>query len=55
MMVLLLAHRRGRLEPVTLLLVGVIVSAVCGAVYLLLYHLKPPQRSLLRTAVPSAS
>ena len=37
--VLLLSHRRGRLEPVTLLLVGVIVSAVCGAVYLLMYHL----------------
>ncbi|HEX8914061.1 MAG TPA: iron ABC transporter permease, partial [Humisphaera sp.] len=31
-----LASRRGRLEPVTLLLVGVIVNAVNGAVFLLL-------------------
>ena len=38
-MVLLLSNRRGHLEPVTLLLVGVIVSAICGAVYLLVYHL----------------
>ncbi len=37
--VMLLSNRRGRLEPVTLLLVGVIVSAICGAVYLLIYHL----------------
>ena len=27
------------MEPATLLLVGVIVSAICGAVYLLVYHL----------------
>jgi iron complex transport system permease protein len=39
MMVLLLSQRRGRLEPVTLLLVGVIVSAICGATYLLIFHL----------------
>ena len=37
--VMVLSNRRGRLEPVTLLLVGVIVSAICGAVYLLVYHL----------------
>ena len=37
--VMLLSNRRGRLEPVTLLLVGVIVSSICGAVYLLVYHL----------------
>ncbi len=37
--VLFLSQRRGRLEPVTLLLVGVIVSAICGAAYLLVYHL----------------
>ena len=37
--VLLLSQRRGRLDPVTLVLVGVIVSAACGAVYVLLYHL----------------
>jgi iron complex transport system permease protein len=34
--VFLLASRRGRLEPVTLLLVGVIVNAVNGAIFLLL-------------------
>ncbi|QOV89466.1 FecCD family ABC transporter permease [Humisphaera borealis] len=34
--VFLLATQRGRLEPVTLLLVGVIVNAVNGAVFLLL-------------------
>jgi iron complex transport system permease protein len=34
-----LAQRRGRLEPVTLLLVGVIVNAINGALFLLLYHL----------------
>ena len=38
-LVLALSPRRGRLEPVTLLLVGVIVSALCGAIYLLIYHL----------------
>jgi len=37
--VLILAQRRGRLEPVTLLLVGVIVNAVNGSVFLLLYSL----------------
>jgi len=31
-----LATRRGRIEPITLLLVGVIVNAVCGSLYLLL-------------------
>jgi iron complex transport system permease protein len=30
-----LATRRGRIEPITLLLVGVIVNAVCGSVFLL--------------------
>ena len=34
-----LASRRGRLEPVTLLLVGVIVNAVNGAIFLLLNSL----------------
>jgi iron complex transport system permease protein len=34
--VLVLASRRGRLEPVTLLLVGVIVNAVNGSIFLLL-------------------
>ena len=34
-----LATRRGRLEPITLLLVGVIVNAVCGSVYLLINQL----------------
>src|SRR5204863_1583661 len=34
--VFFLATSRGRLEPVTLLLVGVIVNALCGALFLLL-------------------
>jgi iron complex transport system permease protein len=34
-----LAHRSGRLEPVTLLLVGVIVNAIFGSLFLLIYHL----------------
>jgi iron complex transport system permease protein len=37
--VLVLAQRRGRIEPVTLLLVGVIINAINGSVFLLLYHL----------------
>jgi iron complex transport system permease protein len=36
-----LASRRGRLEPVTLLLVGVIVNAINGAVFLLINALRP--------------
>lgn len=38
-----LAQRRGRLEPLKLLLVGVIVNAINGAFYLLLYHLARTQ------------
>jgi iron complex transport system permease protein len=38
-LVLLMSQRRGRLEPVTLLLVGVIVNALIGSVFLLLYNL----------------
>lgn len=34
--VLLLGSRRGRLEPVTLLLIGVIVNAINGSIFLLL-------------------
>jgi iron complex transport system permease protein len=37
--VLLIASRRGRLEPVTLLLVGVIVNALNGSIFLLVYFL----------------
>jgi len=37
--VLLLSQRRGRLEPVTLLLVGVIVNALAGSIFLLVYSL----------------
>ncbi len=37
--VLILAQRRGRLDPVTLLLVGVIVNAINGSVFLLLYSM----------------
>jgi iron complex transport system permease protein len=39
--VLVIASRRGRLEPVTLLLVGVIVNAINGALFLLLNALLP--------------
>ena len=37
--VLLLSNRRGRLEPVTLLLVGVIINALNGSIFLLVYSL----------------
>lgn len=37
--VFLLAQRRGRLEPLTLLLVGVIVNAINGALFLLVFFL----------------
>ena len=40
--VLGLAQRRGRLDPVTLILVGVILNAVCGSVYLLIFSLNLP-------------
>lgn len=39
--VLLIASRRGRIEPVTLILVGVIVNAVNGSIYLLIYFRHP--------------
>jgi iron complex transport system permease protein len=39
--VLALASRRGRIEPVTLLLVGVIVNAINGAIFLLINALRP--------------
>ncbi|HET6248913.1 MAG TPA: iron ABC transporter permease [Tepidisphaeraceae bacterium] len=39
--VLLLATRRGRLEPVTLLLVGVVLNSIDGALFLLLDALHP--------------
>ena len=50
--VLLLAQRRGRLEPVTLLLVGVIVSAICGAIYLLVFHLNLRNEATFATGGP---
>ncbi len=37
--VLILANRHGRLEPVTLLLVGVIINALNGSIFLLVYSL----------------
>ncbi len=37
--VFLLSQRAGLLDPITLLLVGVIVNALNGSIYLLLYHL----------------
>lgn len=36
-----LAQRRGWLDPVSLILVGVIVSAICGALIMFLHHLLP--------------
>lgn len=39
--VMALATRRGRLEPITLLLVGVIVNSINGALFLLMYSLHP--------------
>lgn len=39
--VLGVAHRRGRIEPVTLLLVGVLMNSLCGALFLLLNALHP--------------
>ncbi|MDB5321903.1 MAG: transport system permease protein [Phycisphaerales bacterium] len=36
-----LSSRRGRIEPVTLLLVGVIVNAINGAIFLLINALRP--------------
>jgi len=39
--VLTLASRRGRMQPVTLLLVGVIVNAIAGSLFLLLNSLRP--------------
>jgi iron complex transport system permease protein len=39
--VLLLATRRGRLEPVTLLLVGVVMNSIDGAMFILLDALHP--------------
>jgi iron complex transport system permease protein len=39
--VYLLAQRRGWLDPVSLVLVGVIVSAICGALIMFLQHLVP--------------
>ncbi len=50
--VLLVAQRRGRLEPVTLLLVGVIVSAICAAIYLLVYHLNMTREVTFGTGGP---
>ncbi len=39
--VYLLSQRRGGLDPVTLILTGVIVSAMCGALIMFLQHLVP--------------
>jgi ABC-type Fe3+-siderophore transport system permease subunit len=40
-LVFLISSRRGRLEPVTLILVGVIVNAVNGSIYLLVFFQHP--------------
>ncbi|MHC4414490.1 MAG: FecCD family ABC transporter permease [Planctomycetota bacterium] len=36
-----LSQRRGWLDPVSLILIGVIVSAICGALIMFLHHLVP--------------
>ncbi|MEQ9460075.1 MAG: iron ABC transporter permease [Phycisphaeraceae bacterium] len=41
-LVLLAGRRRGVLDPLTLLLVGVVVSTICGALLMLLNHLVGP-------------
>ncbi|MEQ9454607.1 MAG: iron ABC transporter permease [Phycisphaeraceae bacterium] len=41
-LVLLAGRRRGVLDPLTLLLVGVVVSTICGALLMLLNHLAGP-------------
>lgn len=41
--VYLLAQKRGLIEPVSLILVGVVVSLICGAGIVLLQHLMPEQ------------
>jgi iron complex transport system permease protein len=40
-LVYLLGRRRGWLDPVSLVLVGVVVSAVCSALIMILHHLVP--------------
>lgn len=40
-MVFALAGRRGRIEPITLLLVGVIVNSICGSLFILVNVLYP--------------
>ena len=47
-----LAQRRGRLEPITLLLVGVIVHAINGSLFLLLFHLHLPRDQTMATGGP---
>ncbi len=41
--VFILAQRRGRLDPISLLLVGVIVNAINGSIFLLIFHLSKSQ------------
>jgi iron complex transport system permease protein len=40
-----LSQRRGFVEPVSLILIGVIVSIICGAATMLFAHLMPPNQS----------
>lgn len=50
--VFLLAQRAGRLEPVTMLLVGVIVNAVNGAAFLLIYYMTRDEAAAGQTGDP---
>lgn len=38
-----LGHRRGGLDPLTLVLVGVVVSAICGALTMFIQQIGPPE------------
>jgi iron complex transport system permease protein len=49
--VLTLASRRGRMQPVTLLLVGVIVNAIAGSLFLLLNAMRPERLAGVGSAV----
>ena len=49
--VLALASRRGRMQPVTLLLIGVIVNAIAGSIFLLLNAMRPERLAGTGSAV----
>jgi iron complex transport system permease protein len=46
-LVYFLSQRRGFVDPVSLVLIGVIVSIICGAAAMFISHLMPPSQSLV--------